>query len=236
MACASRGSVPGPQPASPLGRGRGGARPSTLSPPDLQDRVLSEPLKHSDFFNVKELFSVRSLFDARVHLGHKAGCRHRWAGAGDPLPRALGAGSRASLRATPSSSDGIPAPQERPGVSSDSASTQRGCHGQTPGAGELEQRGCEVGAELGSRVWGWRWGRGQSTVSVAYTRMTRTREAWGPQELGYREGWHLGHPRALSRGCWEGASWARRAGRAGGRAAQWELPSGRGLWAVGRVC
>ncbi|XP_006109217.1 28S ribosomal protein S2, mitochondrial, partial [Myotis lucifugus] len=45
---------------------------------DLQDRVLSEPLKHADFFNVKELFSVRSLFDARVHLGHKAGCRHRF--------------------------------------------------------------------------------------------------------------------------------------------------------------
>ncbi|XP_075415943.1 small ribosomal subunit protein uS2m isoform X2 [Tenrec ecaudatus] len=45
---------------------------------DLRDRVLSEPLKHSDFFNVKELFSVRSLFDARVHLGHKAGCRHRF--------------------------------------------------------------------------------------------------------------------------------------------------------------
>lgn len=45
--------------------------------PDVSDRILSEPLKHSDFFNLKELFSVRSLFDARVHLGHKAGCRHR---------------------------------------------------------------------------------------------------------------------------------------------------------------
>lgn len=46
--------------------------------PDVSDRILSEPLKHSDFFNLKELFSVRSLFDARVHLGHKAGCRHRF--------------------------------------------------------------------------------------------------------------------------------------------------------------
>ncbi|XP_032117820.1 28S ribosomal protein S2, mitochondrial isoform X1 [Sapajus apella] len=45
---------------------------------DLQDKILNEPLKHSDFFNVKELFSVRSLFHARVHLGHKAGCRHRF--------------------------------------------------------------------------------------------------------------------------------------------------------------
>ncbi|XP_012784762.2 small ribosomal subunit protein uS2m [Ochotona princeps] len=45
---------------------------------DVTDRILKEPLKHSDFFNVKELFSVRSLFEARVHLGHKAGCRHRF--------------------------------------------------------------------------------------------------------------------------------------------------------------
>ncbi|XP_006163416.2 28S ribosomal protein S2, mitochondrial isoform X1 [Tupaia chinensis] len=45
---------------------------------EFKDRVLTEPLKHSDFFNVKELFSVKSLFDARVHLGHKAGCRHRF--------------------------------------------------------------------------------------------------------------------------------------------------------------
>uniref|UniRef100_A0A8D0C5Z4 Small ribosomal subunit protein uS2m n=1 Tax=Salvator merianae TaxID=96440 RepID=A0A8D0C5Z4_SALMN len=41
-------------------------------------RLLEEPLKHPDFFNVKELFSLRDLFDARVHLGHKAGCRHRF--------------------------------------------------------------------------------------------------------------------------------------------------------------
>nr|XP_055180896.1 28S ribosomal protein S2, mitochondrial isoform X2 [Nyctereutes procyonoides] len=45
---------------------------------DISHSILSEPLKHSDFFNVKELFSVRSLFNARVHLGHKAGCRHRF--------------------------------------------------------------------------------------------------------------------------------------------------------------
>uniref|UniRef100_A0A8C8UP73 Small ribosomal subunit protein uS2m n=1 Tax=Peromyscus maniculatus bairdii TaxID=230844 RepID=A0A8C8UP73_PERMB len=45
---------------------------------DPQSRILDVPLQHSDFFNVKELFSVKSLFDARVHLGHKAGCRHRF--------------------------------------------------------------------------------------------------------------------------------------------------------------
>lgn len=46
--------------------------------PDVRERVLREPLKHADFFHVRELFSVRSLFEARVHLGHKAGCRHRF--------------------------------------------------------------------------------------------------------------------------------------------------------------
>ncbi|XP_042638680.1 28S ribosomal protein S2, mitochondrial [Orycteropus afer afer] len=55
---------------------------STVSEPenlsDFNDKIINEPLKHSDFFNVKELFSIRSLFDARVHLGHKAGCRHRF--------------------------------------------------------------------------------------------------------------------------------------------------------------
>ncbi|KAM9641632.1 small ribosomal subunit protein uS2m isoform 1-T1 [Trichechus inunguis] len=45
---------------------------------DFSDRIIKEPLKQPDFFNVKELFSVKSLFDARVHLGHKAGCRHRF--------------------------------------------------------------------------------------------------------------------------------------------------------------
>ncbi|XP_028570560.1 small ribosomal subunit protein uS2m [Podarcis muralis] len=42
------------------------------------DRLLGEPLKNPDFFNVQELFSLKDLFDARVHLGHKKGCRHRF--------------------------------------------------------------------------------------------------------------------------------------------------------------
>uniref|UniRef100_U3I8I8 Small ribosomal subunit protein uS2m n=2 Tax=Anas platyrhynchos TaxID=8839 RepID=U3I8I8_ANAPP len=42
------------------------------------DGLLSEPLSHPDFFNVKELFSMKDLFNARVHLGHKKGCRHRF--------------------------------------------------------------------------------------------------------------------------------------------------------------
>ncbi|KAI5253615.1 28S ribosomal protein S2, mitochondrial [Manis pentadactyla] len=71
-----------PRPARPGGRMLGNAAAPAVSPPegssDLHHSILSEPLKHADFFNVKELFSVRSLFDARVHLGHKAGCRHRF--------------------------------------------------------------------------------------------------------------------------------------------------------------
>ncbi|XP_027471804.1 28S ribosomal protein S2, mitochondrial isoform X1 [Zalophus californianus] len=68
--------------ARPGGRTLASAATPAVSGPedsvDISDKILSEPLKHSDFFNVKELFSVRSLFDARVHLGHKAGCRHRF--------------------------------------------------------------------------------------------------------------------------------------------------------------
>ncbi|XP_077290725.1 mitochondrial ribosomal protein S2 [Arctopsyche grandis] len=32
-----------------------------------------DPLKHPDFFNVHNLFTVKDLFDARVHYGHKEG-------------------------------------------------------------------------------------------------------------------------------------------------------------------
>uniref|UniRef100_A0A8Q3SHW9 Mitochondrial ribosomal protein S2 n=1 Tax=Homo sapiens TaxID=9606 RepID=A0A8Q3SHW9_HUMAN len=70
-----------PRPARPSRRTLGSATALMIreseDSTDFNDKILNEPLKHSDFFNVKELFSVRSLFDARVHLGHKAGCRHR---------------------------------------------------------------------------------------------------------------------------------------------------------------
>uniref|UniRef100_A0A8C9FZI7 Small ribosomal subunit protein uS2m n=1 Tax=Pavo cristatus TaxID=9049 RepID=A0A8C9FZI7_PAVCR len=55
------------------------ARPAALQrPPHPEDKLLTEPLRHPDFFNVKELFSLKDLFDARVHLGHKKGCRHQF--------------------------------------------------------------------------------------------------------------------------------------------------------------
>ncbi|XP_032904577.1 28S ribosomal protein S2, mitochondrial isoform X1 [Amblyraja radiata] len=55
-----------------------GIRPVVQEPPTTEkDRVLSDPLKHPDFFHVSELFTLKDLFDARVHHGHKRGCRHR---------------------------------------------------------------------------------------------------------------------------------------------------------------
>ncbi|XP_067397937.1 small ribosomal subunit protein uS2m [Emydura macquarii macquarii] len=49
-----------------------------VNPNVINDSLITEPLRHPDFFNVKELFSLKDLFDARVHLGHKKGCRHRF--------------------------------------------------------------------------------------------------------------------------------------------------------------
>ncbi|XP_047425811.1 28S ribosomal protein S2, mitochondrial [Mugil cephalus] len=44
---------------------------------DVMDKIMNYPLQKPDFFRVSELFSMKDLFDARVHLGHKKGCRHR---------------------------------------------------------------------------------------------------------------------------------------------------------------
>lgn len=41
------------------------------------EKIMKLPLEKPDFFLVSELFSLKDLFDARVHLGHKKGCRHR---------------------------------------------------------------------------------------------------------------------------------------------------------------
>uniref|UniRef100_A0A8P0P498 Small ribosomal subunit protein uS2m n=1 Tax=Canis lupus familiaris TaxID=9615 RepID=A0A8P0P498_CANLF len=71
-------AFPPPYSSPPQWEPRGRRAQHPLPAPDISHHILSEPLKHSDFFNVKELFSVRSLFNARVHLGHKAGCRHRF--------------------------------------------------------------------------------------------------------------------------------------------------------------
>ncbi|XP_034048741.1 28S ribosomal protein S2, mitochondrial [Thalassophryne amazonica] len=43
----------------------------------VTDKIINEPLESQDFFRVSELFSLKDLFNARVHLGHKKGCRHR---------------------------------------------------------------------------------------------------------------------------------------------------------------
>uniref|UniRef100_A0A8C7IF59 Small ribosomal subunit protein uS2m n=2 Tax=Oncorhynchus kisutch TaxID=8019 RepID=A0A8C7IF59_ONCKI len=43
----------------------------------VTDEIQNLPLETPDFFRLSELFSLKDLFDARVHLGHKKGCRHR---------------------------------------------------------------------------------------------------------------------------------------------------------------
>ncbi|KAF5901094.1 28S ribosomal protein S2, mitochondrial-like, partial [Clarias magur] len=44
---------------------------------DINDKIVNFPLTQPDFFSVSELFTIKDLFEARVHLGHKKGCRHR---------------------------------------------------------------------------------------------------------------------------------------------------------------
>ncbi|KAM9841745.1 small ribosomal subunit protein uS2m [Aulostomus maculatus] len=74
-----------PTPAVATGNFFGGRNRSTAfsvqSPEPLVDdvleQVLNKPLEKPDFFRLSELFTLKQLFDARVHLGHKAGCRHR---------------------------------------------------------------------------------------------------------------------------------------------------------------
>ena len=48
-------------------------RPHSLSPEAAIDPSVTEPLRHPDFFGVRELFTMSELFDARVHLGHREG-------------------------------------------------------------------------------------------------------------------------------------------------------------------
>ena len=37
------------------------------------DPVKESPLQHNDYFSVRSCFTLKELFDARVHLGHKEG-------------------------------------------------------------------------------------------------------------------------------------------------------------------
>ena len=38
-----------------------------------QQSIKERPITRNDFFNVKSLFTLRDLFDSRVHLGHHIG-------------------------------------------------------------------------------------------------------------------------------------------------------------------
>jgi len=41
-----------------------------------EESLRERPITREDFFNVKSLFTLRELFDSRVHLGHHMGCWH----------------------------------------------------------------------------------------------------------------------------------------------------------------
>ena len=47
---------------------------SKLVTPTTSDLV--DPLKHPDYFGVKQLVTIEDLFNARVHYGHKKGSRN----------------------------------------------------------------------------------------------------------------------------------------------------------------
>ncbi|XP_015240013.1 PREDICTED: 28S ribosomal protein S2, mitochondrial [Cyprinodon variegatus] len=58
------------------------ATASSIKSPEIQiqsftEKVPNPPLEKHDHFRLSELFTLKDLFDARVHLGHKKGCRHR---------------------------------------------------------------------------------------------------------------------------------------------------------------
>ncbi|KAK3788211.1 hypothetical protein RRG08_041217 [Elysia crispata] len=43
---------------------------------DTREATLNATLQHEDYFGVKDLATLRDLFNARVHLGHNSGLRH----------------------------------------------------------------------------------------------------------------------------------------------------------------
>ncbi|XP_043090226.1 28S ribosomal protein S2, mitochondrial [Puntigrus tetrazona] len=51
--------------------------PAASTDTDATQKILNFPLTQSDYFRLSELFTMKDLFEARVHLGHKKGCRHR---------------------------------------------------------------------------------------------------------------------------------------------------------------
>ncbi|XP_033729478.1 28S ribosomal protein S2, mitochondrial-like [Pecten maximus] len=44
----------------------------------LDEKIIGNPLKHDDYFQVKGLVKVEELFDAGVHFGHKSGVRNEY--------------------------------------------------------------------------------------------------------------------------------------------------------------
>ncbi|XP_028830478.1 small ribosomal subunit protein uS2m [Denticeps clupeoides] len=53
------------------------ALPTLHESTDDTENLLRLSLNQPDFFRLSEIFNLKDLFNARVHLGHKKGCRHR---------------------------------------------------------------------------------------------------------------------------------------------------------------
>uniref|UniRef100_A0A673GZL5 Mitochondrial ribosomal protein S2 n=1 Tax=Sinocyclocheilus rhinocerous TaxID=307959 RepID=A0A673GZL5_9TELE len=50
--------------------------PAAATDTAATEKILNFPLTQPDYFRLSELFTMKDLFEARVHLGHKKGCRH----------------------------------------------------------------------------------------------------------------------------------------------------------------
>lgn len=80
-----------PSVSKPIGLRSGGLAAASDAQRHLAEPAgIEDPLTHRDFFGVESLTSVRQLFEARVHLGHKTGT---W----DPRMKPYLFGSRAGV-------------------------------------------------------------------------------------------------------------------------------------------
>uniref|UniRef100_A0A672PKH5 28S ribosomal protein S2, mitochondrial-like n=1 Tax=Sinocyclocheilus grahami TaxID=75366 RepID=A0A672PKH5_SINGR len=52
--------------------------PAAATDSAATEKILNFPLTQPDYFRLSELFTMKDLFEACVHLGHKKDCRHRW--------------------------------------------------------------------------------------------------------------------------------------------------------------
>ena len=47
---------------------------SSITVPEIPTPKQDNPLDHPDYFEVQNMFTLKEMFEARVHLGHHEGC------------------------------------------------------------------------------------------------------------------------------------------------------------------